>query len=86
MPTDLEAMVKVEEDKEEEEEQADEEEFDPADYENINGKTEVYMYVCMYQGFGAGAALSRGIWLDQEPSFWPGSGSTMNICLIIHEN
>ena len=43
----MEAMVKVEEDKEEEEEQADEEEFDPGDYENINGKTEVYMYVCI---------------------------------------
>ena len=26
---------------------------------------------------------SRGIWL--EPSRWPGYGSTLNICLIIHE-
>ena len=29
---------------------------------------------------------SRGIWLEPEPSLWPGSGSTLNICLIIHEN
>ena len=36
------------------------------------------------QGFGAGtgAALSRGIWLEPEPSLWP--GSALNICLIIH--
>ena len=27
---------------------------------------------------------SRGIW--PEPSLWPGSGSTLNICIIIHEN
>ena len=33
-----------------------------------------------YQGFGAGAARSRGIWLEPEPSLWPGSGSTLNIC------
>ena len=42
------------------------------------------------QGFGAGAARSRGIWLEPEPSLWPGSssgsGSTLIICLIIHEN
>ena len=38
------------------------------------------------QGLGAGAARSRGIWLEPEPSLWPGSGSTLNICLIIHEN
>ena len=36
------------------------------------------------QGFGAGAARSRGIWLEPEPSLWP--GSTLIICLIIHEN
>ena len=36
-------------------------------------------------GFGS---RSRGIWLEPEPepSLWPGSGSTLNICLIIHEN
>ena len=38
------------------------------------------------QGFGAKAARSRGIWLEPEPSLWSGSGSTLNICLIIHEN
>ena len=38
------------------------------------------------QGFGAGAAWSRGIWLEPELSLWPGSSSTLNICLIIHEN
>ena len=27
------------------------------------------------QGFGAGAARSRGIWLEPEPSLWAGSGS-----------
>ena len=34
------------------------------------------------QGFGAGAARSRGIWLEPEPSLWPGSGSgsTLYIC------
>ena len=36
------------------------------------------------QGFGdgAGSARSRGIWLEQEPSLWhgSGSGSTLNIC------
>ena len=34
------------------------------------------------QGFGAGAARSRGIWLEPEPSLWPGSGSgsTIYIC------
>ena len=37
-------------------------------------------------GTGAGAARSRGIWLEPEPSLWPGSGSTLNICLIIHAN
>ena len=26
------------------------------------------------------------IWLEPEPSLWPGSGSTLNIYLIIHEN
>ena len=28
---------------------------------------------------------SRGIWLESEPSLWPGSsyGTTLNICLII---
>ena len=31
-------------------------------------------------GFGAGAARSRGIWLEPEPSLWPGSGSTLDIC------
>ena len=29
---------------------------------------------------------SRGIWLELEPSLWPSSGSTLNLCLIIHEN
>ena len=32
------------------------------------------------QGFGAGAARRRGIWLELEPSLWPSSGSTLNIC------
>ena len=32
------------------------------------------------QGFGAGATRSRGIWLELEPSLWPSSGSTLNIC------
>ena len=32
------------------------------------------------QGFGAGATRSRDIWLELEPSLWPGSGSTLNIC------
>ena len=38
------------------------------------------------QGFGAGATRSQGIWLEPKPSLWPGSGSTLNICLIIHDN
>ena len=38
------------------------------------------------QGFGAGAALSRGIWLEPEPSHWPGFGLTLNICFIIDAN
>ena len=38
------------------------------------------------QGFGAGAARSQGIWLEPEPSLRPGSGSTLNFCLIIHAN
>ena len=29
---------------------------------------------------------SWGIWLEPEPSLWPGFGSTLNICLIIHVN
>ena len=29
---------------------------------------------------------SRGIWLEPEPSLWPGSSSTLNTCLIIHAN
>ena len=29
---------------------------------------------------------SRGIWLEPEPSLWPGSGSTLKICLIIQAN
>ena len=27
--------------------------------------------------FGAGAARSRGIWLEPEPSLWPGSGYSL---------
>ena len=40
------------------------------------------------QGFGAGAARSRGIWLEPEPSLWPGSGSgsSLNFSSIIHAN
>ena len=34
----------------------------------------------VHQGFGARAARSRGIWLEPEPSLWPGSGSTLIIC------
>ena len=33
-----------------------------------------------------GATRSRGIWLELEPSLWSGSGPTLIICLIIHEN
>ena len=29
---------------------------------------------------------SRSIWLEPETSLWPDSGSTLNICLIIHAN
>ena len=38
------------------------------------------------QGFGAGAAQSRGIW--PEPSLWPGSGSgsSLQFSFIIHVN
>ena len=38
-----------------------------------------YKVECKQQGFGAGAAWSRGIWLEKEPepSLWPGSGSTL---------
>ena len=45
-------------------------------------------YSCWEQGFGAGAARSRGIWLEPEPepTLWPGSGSTLNICIIIYAN
>ena len=43
-----------------------------------------YLQYSNEQGFGAGAPRSRGIWLEPEPSLWP--GSTLNICLIIHEN
>ena len=37
---------------------------------------------------GDGATRSQGIWLELEPSLWPssGSGPTLIICLIIHEN
>ena len=45
-----------------------------------------FYYTSCCQGFGAGAARSRGIWLEPEPSLWPGSSSTLKICLIIHEN
>ena len=42
------------------------------------------------QGFGAGAARSRGIWLEPEPSLWPasgfGSGSSLTFSLIINAN
>ena len=38
------------------------------------------------QNFGAGATRSWDIWLELEPSLWPGFSSTLNICLIIHEN
>ena len=43
---------------------------------------------CSSQGFQAGATWSWGIWLEAEPepSLWPGSGSTLNICLIIYAN
>ena len=34
----------------------------------------------------AGAARSLVIRLELELSLWPGSGSTLNICLIIHAN
>ena len=41
-------------------------------------------FISVYiQGFGARAG---GIWLEPEPSIWPGSGSTLNICLIVHAN
>ena len=36
--------------------------------------------------FAGFRSQSRGIWLEPEPSLWPGSGSTLIICLIIHEN
>ena len=58
----------------------------------IFGSSTIYLWsaVCTLQhteqGFGAGAAQSRGIWLELEPSLWAGSGSTFNICLIIHAN
>ena len=35
---------------------------------------------------GAGAAWSRGIFFGLEATLWPGSGSNLNICLIIHAN
>ena len=40
------------------------------------------------QGFGAGNARSRGIWLepDLKSSLWPGSGSSLTFSLIIHAN
>ena len=41
---------------------------------------------CPHQGFAAGAARRRGIWLEPEPSLWPGSGSSLNFSLIIHAN
>ena len=43
-----------------------------------------YILYTVQQGFGAGAARSRGIWLEQEPSLL--LGSTLNICLLIYEN
>ena len=33
------------------------------------------------QGFGVGAARSRGIWLEPEPLLWPYSGSSFNFSL-----
>ena len=45
-----------------------------------------FIFFALTKGFEAGAARSRGIWLEPEPSLWPGSGSTLNICLIIHKN
>ena len=43
---------------------------------------------CVEQGFGAGAARSRCIWLkpEPEPSLWPGSGTSFNFSFIIHAN
>ena len=57
--------------------------FRPVDFVPVPSTVPIRYW---YQGFGAGAAQSRGIWLEPEPSLWPGSGSTLNICLIIHSN
>ena len=39
------------------------------------------------QGFGVGAARSRGIWLEPEPLLWPCSGSSFNFSLnLFHAN
>ena len=52
-----------------------------------NGLIRIRIRICVISRVSkAGAARSRGIWLEPEPSLWPGSGSTLNICLIIHAN
>ena len=44
------------------------------------------LYIIQYSVFLLAGFQSRGIWLELEPSLSPGSGSTLNICLIIHAN